>query len=376
MLFSEIYCQDRAIGVLQRAYAADRVAGAYIFAGPGGVGKDTTARVFAKLLLCEQPAGDEGSGYFEPCGECDSCRLYESDEKSESHPDFALIYKELSEYTEKGRNKTTPVDLPIDVVREFLIDKASQRPSLSQRRVYVVLEAERLNNSSQNALLKVLEEPPPYCTIILICTSAELLLPTTRSRCQLVSFGPVKAGIITEKLERMGLDSAKSRFFANLSQGSVGLAFAWARLQDEVDLYEIKRRIVDDLATGKYEQSLGIAERLIGHSKAIAAAWAELEEKTSKTDINRRADKTVLRIVMLALSDAMKFGVGIHDNLTNSDQKSCVEALARRFDPEIAAEKAQLCGQAAQWVDASANQKLIFERLLLNLADFGIIQGS
>ena len=152
MSFKEIFCQDRAIDILQRAFATDRWAHAYIFAGPEGVGKFKMAREWAKLLGCEEPVVE--NGLAESCGSCESCRLFEAG----SSPDFNHIYKELLEFTEGGKDKKTPVDLPINVIREFLLAKVSAKPTVSQRKVFVVSEAERLNNSSQNCLLKVLED--------------------------------------------------------------------------------------------------------------------------------------------------------------------------------------------------------------------------
>ncbi|MDD5459854.1 MAG: hypothetical protein PHF37_10735, partial [Phycisphaerae bacterium] len=165
MNLREIYCQDNAISLLQRAYSSARVPHAYVFAGRDGIGKLTTAKAWAKMLLCEE-TGDRVEGLVDSCGECKSCKLFESD----SHPDFNLIYKELREFTKDGKGKAAPVEMPIDVIREFLIEKVSNRPTESARRVFIVTEAEKLNPASQNALLKVLEEPPAYCSIILICT--------------------------------------------------------------------------------------------------------------------------------------------------------------------------------------------------------------
>ena len=147
MALNEIFCQDRAVPLLQRAFAADKVPHAYIFAGPEGIGKFKTAREWAKLLLCKKPAAERGSAVQpDSCGSCESCRLFEAD----AHPDFNHIYKELLEFTRDNKDKKTPVEMPIDVIREFIIEKVSTRPTLSQRKVFVVSEAEKLNNSSQN----------------------------------------------------------------------------------------------------------------------------------------------------------------------------------------------------------------------------------
>ena len=202
MSLKEIFCQDKAISILQRALAAGKTAHAYIFAGTEGVGKFKTASEWAKLLLCKNPVTEKTkeTEFADSCGSCESCRVFEAG----SHPDFNNVYKELREFTENGKNKAPPVDLPIDVIREFLIDKVSARPTLSERKVFVVSEAERLNKHSQNALLKVLEEPPEYCCIILLCTRLEKLLPTTKSRCQIIRFVPVAEDRIIEKLKAAG----------------------------------------------------------------------------------------------------------------------------------------------------------------------------
>ncbi len=202
MSLKEIFCQDKAISILQRGFAANKMPHSYIFSGVEGVGKFKTAREWAKLLLCKSAVME--NGFADSCGRCQSCRLFEAG----SHPDFNLVYKELLEFTKDNKGKKTPVDLAIDVIREFLIDKVSTRPTLSQRRVFVVSEAERLNTASQNCLLKVLEEPPEYCTIILLCTRMERLLPTIKSRCQMIRFALIDEKRIIEKLKEAGLEQS------------------------------------------------------------------------------------------------------------------------------------------------------------------------
>ncbi len=117
MSLKEVFCQDRAIDVLQRAFASDKWAHAYIFAGPEGVGKFKTASEWAKLLLCAEPVIEDG--FADSCGLCPSCRLFDAG----SNPDFNHVYKELLEFTRDNKDKKTPVDLPIDVIREFLVAK-------------------------------------------------------------------------------------------------------------------------------------------------------------------------------------------------------------------------------------------------------------
>jgi len=342
---------------------ADRGAHSYIFAGADGIGKFKTAGEFGKLLLCKNPKIEEG--FADSCGVCESCRLFES----QSHPDFVHVYKELLEFTKDNKNKTTPVDMPIDVIREFLIAGVSNRPTLSNRRVFVVSEAEKLNANSQNSLLKVLEEPPGYCCIILLCTRLESLLPTTKSRCQIIRFGPVDDKRILEKLTETGLADKKAIFFSRLAEGSIGQACNWAKLELEgANLYETKIKIINSLADYKYEDSLDIANEFLKSAKSLAADWGKSDEATSKTDINRRASRTIVRIVISALHDAMKLGLGDEPNLINIDQKQKIAQIARNYPAEQAAEKVGDCFECLNWINASVNEKLAFERLLLNLA--------
>ena len=374
MSLKEIFCQDKAISVLQMGFAADKMPHAYIFAGAEGIGKFKTAREWAKLLLCKNPAME--NGFADSCGLCQSCRLFEAG----SHPDFNLIYKELLEFTKDNKDKKTPLDLAIDVIREFLIDKVSTRPTLSQRRVFIVSEAERLNASSQNAMLKVLEEPPAYCTIVLLCTRMERLLPTTKSRCRIIRFSHIDQERIIDQLKAMGLNGEKAQYFARLAQGSLGQGCQWAKLElADANLYQIKKELLNSLSTYKLADCLDLAERLLDKSKKIAAAWEDIEKTTSKTDINRRAQKTLIQIIISALHDAMKLniagpprqGEGLAvalESFINSDQKEQIKSIANRFSPEQSAEKITDAYKTMHWIESNVNEKLIFEQLLLNLA--------
>jgi DNA polymerase-3 subunit delta' len=366
MSLKDIFSQDRAIAVLQRALVAGKVPHAYIFAGPEGVGKFATASEWARLLLCENPTTE--NGFADSCGLCRSCKFFDAG----SHPDFNHVYKELLEFTRDGKGKKPPVDLPIDVIREFLIEKISTRPTLSKRKVFVVSEAERLNPSSQNALLKSLEEPPEYCCIIMLCTRMEKLLPTTKSRCQIIRFGPVVEDRIIEKLREIGAEEKSARYFARLSQGSLGQACRWAELElADANLYQTKKQLLNSLVKCEYAGALDLAQWLLGESKKIATFWTDLDETTSRTDINRRAHTTLVQIIISALHDAMKLNVTSAKDIINFDQKDRIEKLAGRFNPEQAAEKIADCYRMLRWIESSVNEKLIFERLLLNLAASG-----
>ncbi len=366
MSLKDIFCQDKAIAILQKALATGKVPHAYIFAGQEGVGKFSAAREWARLLLCESPTIE--NDFTDSCGLCRSCQLFEAG----SHPDFNHVYKELLEFTREGKGKKTPVDLAIDVIREFLIEKVSTRPTLSKRKVFVVSEAERLNENSQNALLKSLEEPPEYCCIIMLCTRMEKLLPTTKSRCQIISFGPVAEDRIIKKLREMGAREKAAKYFARLSQGSLGQACRWAELDFAgVNLYETKKQLLNSLVKYEYAGALDLAQWLLGESKKIATSWTDLDETTSRKDINRRARTTLVQIIISALQDVMRINVTPAKGLINFDQKDGIKKLAGRFNAEQAAEKINDCYRMLHWIESSVNERLIFEQLLLNLAASG-----
>ncbi len=364
MSIKDIFCQDKAVDLLQRAFTSGKWAHAYIFAGPEGVGKFKTAQEWAKLLLCQNPAIE--NDFADSCGECRSCQLFEAG----SHPDFNHIYKELREFTKEGKGKAPPVDLPIDVIREFVVEKVSNRPTLSQRKVFVISEAERLNNSSQNCLLKVLEEPPEYCSIILLCTRLDKLLATTKSRSQILRFGTIDEEKIIEKLQQTGIAQKQAQYFGRLAQGSLGIAQQWAKLElAEANLYETKKELINSLANYKIADALSLAEKSLNKSKKIATAWGELDTSISKKDINRRAIKTIVQIIISALYDVMNLTVIPTKEAINFDQKEKIKKLAGKFDAELAAEKISDCYKALHWIESSVNEKLIFEHLLLNLIE-------
>ena len=353
---------------MQRAFAAGKVPHAYIFAGTEGVGRYKTACEWAKLLLCKSSVSEQigGSDFADSCGLCQSCRLFEAG----SHPDFNHVYKELLEFTTDGKGKTTPVELPIDVIREFLVAKVSTRPTLSQRKVFVVSESEKLNDPSQNCLLKVLEEPPGYCCIILLCTRLERLLPTTRSRCQIIRFGPIDQDKIEDKLQQMGIEQKIAKYFARLAGGSLGTASQWAKLQlAGANLYQIKNNLVGTVADYEFADALDLAGRFLDEAKRIAGVWADLDKSTSKSDINHRAQKTLIQIIISALYDAMKLNITPAEEAINFDQQEQIKKLASRFGPERSAEKIADCYTLLRWLEDSVNERLIFEQLLLNLAD-------
>lgn len=365
MSLNEIFCQEKALNILTSSYNSGKSAHSYIFSGQDGIGKLTTARQWAKFLLCQNQILKKDS--VDSCGQCHSCTMFDA----ASHPDFHLLYKEMIEFTKdpKNRNKTNPTSFPIDVIREFLIEKTPTRPVASSRTVFIVTEAEKLQNVAQNSILKILEEPPSFCTIILICCRMENLLPTIKSRCQIIKFGPVSEDKIIQKLSDFDLNSEKTKYFAKISQASIGTAVNYAKLESaEPVLFDTKKQIIQQIVRYKYENSLDLANDLIKKSQQIAKIWPNLELNISAADIKLRSHKIVIFIIISVFYDCLQIQLNNRKNLINIDQENDIQNLAARLSPELCAEKIDTLYQAIRGLEANVNEKLIFEQLLLKMA--------
>lgn len=163
--FDQIPDQKRAAAILQRAILADRVSHAWLFTGPSAADLQTLALAFATTLLCT------GRGQSSPdaCMQCRSCRQAADG----NHPDLRIWSHEK------------PKTFSVQEVRS-LVQDVSIRPFSGERKIYIVPDAHLMRQEAQNALLKTLEEPPEYIVIILLSHTADAMLETIRSRCQMV----------------------------------------------------------------------------------------------------------------------------------------------------------------------------------------------
>lgn len=202
-----------AVGRMKQAVAG-RPAHAYLLTGPRGVGKSELAKAFAKAVCC--PNRGDGN-VAAACGQCSSCRAVERG----GHPDVEVYSLEsqaaLADKPVRGAN------LSIETVRR-LRAAAALLPFQSERRVLLVEDAETLLEPAQQALLKILEEPPPAVTIVLLVDEVEVLLPTVRSRCQEIPVRPVSEEAVERALLGRGIGGELAREIAVLSMGRPGWA--------------------------------------------------------------------------------------------------------------------------------------------------------
>ena len=201
---NKILKQEPAVNLLTQALRKKRLSHAYLFTGPKGVGKETTAWAFLFHLFCEKDKEN-------PCGECRACKKIEK----EIHPDIYILFPEKREIT-------------IGQIRE-VIDFLKYRPLEAEYKVILVKEAEKMNPEAGNALLKSLEEPPFYAIFILLTENFSKLLPTIVSRSQIVRFRTIPKGIIKEFLKKNFLfEEEVADTLAEVSFGSIGKAITIA----------------------------------------------------------------------------------------------------------------------------------------------------
>ena len=177
MGFEGLLGNERLRENLSRSVRSDRIAHFYVISGPAGSGKHTLARLLAAAILCK--------GQEKPCLSCPACRKV----LSGAHPDFITV--------DDPEKKIVPVDL----IRQARADMFV-RPNEADRKIYLFPRGHNMEPPSQNALLKVLEEPPEYGVFLLLTENAEKLLPTVRSRATELSLQPLPEQVLTAQLQK------------------------------------------------------------------------------------------------------------------------------------------------------------------------------
>ena len=235
--FAEIIGHVQIIEHLQNAIKMDKISHAYILNGPDKSGKKMLAEAFAQTLQCEQHG-------IEPCMECHSCKQA----VNHNQPDIIYVTHEK------------PNTLSVADIRSQLVNDVDVKPYSSRYKIYIVDEAEKMNQQAQNALLKTIEEPPAYAVIILLTTNADAFLPTILSRCVVLNLKVVSDDKIKKYLmEHCKVPDYQADVCVAFAQGNVGKAMALASSDDfqelkaaavqllkrihEIELYEFKEAI-------------------------------------------------------------------------------------------------------------------------------------
>jgi DNA polymerase III subunit delta' len=322
----ELFGHDWAVDLLSEHIAKDKLRHAYLFTGPQGVGRRTLALRLAQAINCQQPptAG-------QPCRICQTCKQIERMQ----HPDLSVLQAE----TEGGT-------LKVEQVRE-LQRSLALTPYAARFRVALLLRFEEANPSASNALLKTLEEPAPQVVLILTAESAEALLPTITSRCEVLHLRPSPVDTLSQGLQtHWGLTAEQANLLAHISGGRVGYAL---RLNEAPERLEQRQAWLD------------IHRRLLSASRVERFAYAEEIAK------DKEALRQVLNTWLSLWRDVLLRTAGASAPVINPDREADLEALQKRLDLPSALRMVSAIERTRELLDRNVNARLAIEVLLLDL---------
>ena len=353
MPFRSIVGHRRVVSLLSRAVARGTLPPALLLAGPAGVGKRRTALALAEAINCLQPliqTPSEGGDPAAPgkvravleldaCGECTACRRVARG----VHPDVLLI--------EPGDTGTIKIEQVRDV-----IDRAGYRPFEGRRRAVIVDEADALVPPAQNALLKTLEEPPSASIFVLVSSLPDALLPTVRSRCPRLRFGPLSPAEVASVLVRdHGYADVDARAAAADAEGSVGRALA-AEAADLADARESARQLLEQAARlADPARRLALARDLAPSAKGTPAS------ERDQLAACLRALSSLLRDLGFLASHADR------STLANADLVAPLETLSRSYDSDRSMKAYVAVDQALAALERNASPKIVADWLVLQL---------
>ena len=217
MSFENILGNNDIKQLLTHSVKSNNILHSYMFVGTDGIGKSLFAKEFSKMILCLSEN--------KPCNTCSSCIKFDTN----NHPDFTTIDSEDKKSIKIGQIR-------------LLQEQIAEKPIISLRKVYIINNSDLMTVEAQNCLLKTLEEPPEYATIILILSNENKLLNTIKSRCTKISFKNLSN---TDLINYANINDINvSNNFLNICNGSIGKLIS---LKDESELYISLDKIIRDL---------------------------------------------------------------------------------------------------------------------------------
>jgi DNA polymerase-3 subunit delta' len=332
MPFRTIAGHRPLLELLARATARGTLPPSLLFAGPSGVGKRLAAVALAQTLNCDNPSPFADG--IDACGTCKPCTRI----AKRVHADVFIV--------EPGDTGSIKIEQIRDVV-----DRTGYRPFEGRRRVVIIDDADALGIPAQDAVLKTLEEPPPASVFVLVTDRPDVLLPTVRSRCQRLRFGPLEVGDVAAILVRdHEMSSSEAHAAAAASGGSVGRAIDGSA-EDAMEARDAAARVLQGAAS-----STDPRRRLDG-ARALVGGGGDRDE------LSRRllAMSSILRDIGLlhARADTR--------TLANADLQSELQSLTRAYDGDRTLRAFAAVDRAIDALDRNASPKIVADWLAMNL---------
>jgi DNA polymerase-3 subunit delta' len=343
-MFDELTGNARVKAALKRMLVTERLPGAMLFVGEEGIGKKRFALEVARALNCRTPKDREA------CGVCSSCtrivklnypQREDADEWTQiiwtDHPDVGLVV---------APKRVLRVEQMRQIEKE-----ANFRPFEGKARVFLIDEADKLNDASANALLKVLEEPPRTSYLILITARPAMLLPTILSRCQMIRFSPLTPAEIETHLTTNKLaDTKTARLRARAASGSIGRA-----LSGDLVTFTSQRK-----AMLKVLNALVLSQ---DRAQLLRAA-EQLNEAQYKEEFEERLD-----VLETLIRDAWMLSLGVNsEQLVNEDLLSELREVAEKLDSSRAADWILQIEDLREQLIVNVNRKITTDALFLVMA--------
>ena len=287
--------------ILNTAVKDNKVGHAYIFEGASGVGRLSLAKAFAEIIA-EAP------------------KKLSADE----NPDIIVVSNEYF-----GIDKKT---LSIDAVRKMKND-IYLRPAISKRKVYIVPNADTMLIPAQNSLLKVFEEPPEYCTVILIAENIKALLITIRSRAVKIHFNPLETEQVKNHLISKGYEEKKAEVAAVMSKGSIGKALLFA----------------------EDESFAEIRENVFGYIINLSGSYSKLYEFVKFLRQNKASSELILRLMADWSYDVLRLKLDSKYNVANIDKADEIKKFCSLITVKAAFEFNEIIEKYSRVIKANAN---------------------